>query len=128
MIDLRHGNCIELLRDVTPDICITDPPYSEHVHKSATSCGTPGARPSKPAKGAAHRDLGFEHLGDDLRDFICVLAARTRRWSVIFTDTESVWLWKVGLEQAGATYIRAIPWVRWSMPQLSGDNPRKDTR
>jgi site-specific DNA-methyltransferase (adenine-specific) len=123
MIDLLRGNCMELLKDVVPDVVLTDPPYSEHVHKSATSCGTPGARPSAALKGAAHRDLGFAHLGDELRQFICRLAARTRRWSAIFTDTESVGDWKAGLEAAGATYIRSIPWVRWSMPQLSGDRP-----
>lgn len=31
--------------------------------------------------------------------------------------------WRISLQAAGATYIRAIPWVRWSMPQLSGDRP-----
>jgi hypothetical protein len=127
VINILRGNCIELLEGFTPDVLITDPPYSEHVHKSATSCGTPGARPSTKAKGAAHRDLGFSSIetleGEELREFICKLAARTRRWSVIFTDTESIGNWKSGLEQAGATYIRAIPWVRWSMPQLSGDRP-----
>ena len=123
MIDLRHGDSRIVLADVTPDVVICDPPYSEHVHASATSCGTPGARPSAAAKGAAHRDLGFEHLGTELMAWTCALAARTRRWSVIFTDTESVGLWKAGLEAAGAAYIRSIPWVRWSMPQLSGDRP-----
>lgn len=126
VIDLRHGNILEgALDDVTPDVVITDPPYSAHVHASATSCGTPGARPAKDGtlKGAAHRDLGFEHLSPELREAICKLAARTRRWSVIFTDTESVGDWKTGLELAGATYIRSVPWVRWSMPQLSGDRP-----
>jgi site-specific DNA-methyltransferase (adenine-specific) len=123
MIDLRQGDCRIVLADVMPDVLICDPPYSEHVHKSATSCGTPGARPSLAAKGAAHRDLGFEHLGEDLMAWTCALAAKTRRWSVIFTDTESVGLWQRGFEAAGATYIRAVPWVRWSMPQLSGDRP-----
>ena len=114
MIDLRQGDSRIVLADVTPDVLICDPPYSERTHKMArtTSCGTP-----------VHLDLGFEHLGEDLMAWTCALAAKTRRWSVIFTDTESVGLWKAGLEAAGATYIRAVPWVRWSMPQLSGDRP-----
>ena len=153
-VDLRQGDSRIVLADIVPDCLLTDPPYSEHVHKSATSCGTPGAKPSVcrrcagygmcssgldgderlecpdcrgtgkgTLQGAAHRDLGFEHLGEDLMAWTCALAAKTRRWSVIFTDTESVGLWKAGLEAAGATYIRAVPWVRWSMPQLSGDRP-----
>ena len=51
------------------------------------------------------------------------MAARVRRWSIIYTDIESVADWKRELELAGATYIRTLPWVRWSMPQLSGDRP-----
>lgn len=135
---IHHGNCQDRFGTLTGgeggnlnyppvfwDVLVCDPPYSEHVHAAATSCGTPGARPAKDGalKGAAHRDLGFEHLADDLRAWTCRAAARAARWSVIFTDTESVGDWQTGLEEAGATYIRAIPWVRWSMPQLSGDRP-----
>ena len=129
MIDLRQGDSRIVLADVTPDVLICDPPYSERTHKMATSCGTPSRLNAKGVfsadyrKGAVHRDFGFEHLSDDLMAWTCALAAKTRRWSVIFTDTESVGLWKAGLEAAGATYIRAVPWVRWSMPQLSGDRP-----
>jgi site-specific DNA-methyltransferase (adenine-specific) len=123
MIQLLQGNCIELLKNVEPDVMIVDPPYSQHVHESATSCGTPGSRPSSAAKGASKRDLGFDFLSGDLQWAICEMAARTRRWSVIFTDVESVGDWQYALTNAGATYIRSIPWVRWSMPQLSGDRP-----
>ncbi len=123
MIDVRQGDSRLILTDAAWDVLITDPPYREHVHKAATSCGTPGARPSTAMKGAAHRDLGFVPIGDELRIWTCQAAARTKRWSVIYSDTESVGAWKDQLEAAGATYIRAIPWVRWSMPQLSGDRP-----
>ena len=104
-------------RDVTwgGHVMITDPPYRAHVHEAATSQSIEG--------GARHRDLGFDHLTEELRLWTCALASKVERWSVIFSDVESVGLWKSGLEQCGATYIRAIPWVRWSMPQLSGDRP-----
>ena len=121
---ILHGDCRAIMGDGPKrDIMITDPPYSEYVHKSATSCGTPGEVPSKRARGAHHRDLGFEHLAPELMTFTCQLAAATPRWSVIFSDTESVGLWRSELVKAGAQYIRSIPWVRWSMPQLSGDRP-----
>jgi site-specific DNA-methyltransferase (adenine-specific) len=123
MIDIRQGDCRVVLADVAPDVMIVDPPYSAHVHDAATSCGTPGARASEAMKGAAHRDLGFDPLTVELSAWVCALAAKTKRWSVIYTDTESVGSWKEQLESAGATYIRAVPWVRWSMPQLSGDRP-----
>jgi site-specific DNA-methyltransferase (adenine-specific) len=97
------------------DVLITDPPYRAHVHKNATSQST--------ARGARHRDLGFKHLSEELRSYVARCAAEARRWSVIFSDVESVGEWKAALEKNGATYVRAIPWVRWSMPQLSGDRP-----
>jgi len=74
-------------------------------------------------RGTRKRDLGFGHLTDELREFTCRVAAAIPRWSVIYSDVESITLWKDGLERVGATYIRTIPWVRWSMPQLSGDRP-----
>jgi hypothetical protein len=123
MNDVRLGDCGLVLKDETWDVLITDPPYREHVHVAATSCGTPGARHAKGMMGAAKRDLGFDHRSIDLRTWTCEAVARTRRWSVIFTDTESVGEWMVGIESAGGKYIRSIPWVRWSMPQLSGDRP-----
>jgi hypothetical protein len=138
MISLRHGDCTDQVLDNVMwaddgarrymrqdwDVMVVDPPYRAHVHDAATSCGTPGARPSLAMKGAAHRDLGFDFLTPELQQWICAAAAtRTKRWSCIFTDVESVGDWMRGLETAGAEYIRTIPWVRWSMPQLSGDRP-----
>jgi site-specific DNA-methyltransferase (adenine-specific) len=100
---------------VAPDVMIVDPPYAAHVHKSAVSQSIGG--------GSRSRDLGFEHLSAALRRRIARFAAHTKRWSVIYTDLESMTWWRLSLQAAGATYIRAIPWVRWSMPQLSGDRP-----
>jgi site-specific DNA-methyltransferase (adenine-specific) len=100
-----------------PDILIVDPPYHEHVHNSASS------QDQYTDGGVRHNDFGFDARTADLQVWICRLAARTRRWSVIYTDIESVASWKEELELAGAMYIRTLPWVRWSMPQLSGDRP-----
>jgi hypothetical protein len=98
-----------------PDVMIVDPPYGSHVHKNAVSQSAGG--------GVRERELGFDHLSAPLRRRIAQLAALTRRWSVIYSDIEGLTWWRLSLQAAGATYIRALPWVRWSMPQLSGDRP-----
>ncbi len=96
-------------------VIITDPPYSEHVHASAVSQSVKG--------GARSRDLGFAHLSPEVRDHLAKLTARVPRWSVIYADIEGVGAWLDALDKFGATYLRTVPWVRWSMPQLSGDRP-----
>ena len=101
----------------TADIMLVDPPYRAHVHDNATS------QDQHNGGGVRHNDLGFASLTEELRTWICQLAARVKRWSIIYTDIESVSDWKRELELAGATYIRTLPWVRWSSPQLSGDRP-----
>jgi site-specific DNA-methyltransferase (adenine-specific) len=97
------------------DVMIADPPYRAHVHQKATSQSKGG--------GARHRDLGFDHLTPELRAYVARCASEVKRWSIIYSDLESVGEWKAELEKFGATYVRSIPWVRWSMPQLSADRP-----
>jgi DNA methylase len=94
---------------------ITDPPYREHVHKKAVSQSLKG--------GVRERNFGFEHLTPALRRHTARIAATVRRWSVIYSDIESLTWWRISLQAAGAKYVRPVPWVRWSMPQLSGDRP-----
>jgi site-specific DNA-methyltransferase (adenine-specific) len=99
------------------DVLIVDPPYRAHVHEKARS------QDQSVDGNVRHNDFGFVSLTEELRLWICQLAARTKRWSLIYTDVESVAKWKETLELAGATYIRTLPWVRWSMPCLAGDRP-----
>ena len=97
---------------------IIDPPYSARVHARATS-NNPGGRDT----GVAARDLGFAHLTPALRHHLARIAAHVPGWSVVFSDLESAWLWRHTMAAAGLEYVRAVPWVRWSQPQLSGDRP-----
>lgn len=114
-VEIIHGNCMDLFEGIY-DVMIVDPPYSPHVHKNATSQSAKG--------GTRHRDLGFDHLSDELREFIAHVAARNvKTWSLIYSDVEGLTDWRTSGINAGAQYIRAMPWVRWSMPQLSGDRP-----
>jgi len=111
-------------RDLTHDVVITDPPYSAHVHASAMSSRTGGAGP-------VVRDLGFASITDELRNAI-IRSVERARWACVFTDFEGMREWfnacsaqvdVMPVRGARAGYIRTVPWVRWSQPQISGDRP-----
>jgi len=115
-IFIHSGRCQDLASVIADcDVQIVDPPYRAHVHKSAVS--------QSKRKGTRKRDLGFEHLSRPLRVFIAQAAAKVPRWSLVYSDVESTDLWRRSCVAAGATYIRPIPWIRWGMPQLTGDRP-----
>jgi DNA modification methylase len=116
---ILHGNATSALYRLAAadaDAMIVDPPYAAKVHSSAISAGTGGA-------GVRKRDLGFGHLTPALMQRIAEYAAQVRRWSVVFTDVESVHLWIAAMQAQGVEYVRTVPWVRWSQPQMSGDRP-----
>jgi len=95
---------------------IVDPPYAPKVHSKAVSAGTGGA-------GVRKRDLGFGHLTPALMLRLASYAAQVRRWSVVFTDLESISTWIGAMALHRVEYVRTVPWVRWSQPQMSGDRP-----
>jgi hypothetical protein len=105
------------LRGVDAIIC--DPPYSRHVHENAMSCSATNGK----SLGVKERDLGFGHLTPGLRRWLARASAEVRTWSLFYSDVESQWLWRTACTAAGAEYVRTLPWVRWSQPQLSGDRP-----
>jgi DNA modification methylase len=113
MIFLSNQSCIGA--DIGAyDHVITDPPYSMKVHRKASTM-----RGGK----AQRNDLGFSHLSPELRDTIAGLAKRATSWSVIFSDWEGTGGWQEAFSEHRLELVRVIPWVRWSMPQLSGDRP-----
>lgn len=97
------------------DHVFTDPPYSEHVHRNATT--------QAGVVGTKHNDLGFAFLSPELRWQIARHVASARLWSLVHCDWEGLSAWITDCERAGATYVRALPWIRWSTPQKSGDRP-----
>lgn len=96
------------------DHVITDPPYSSHTH--STGATMKGGRAGK-------NDLGFSSISPELLEKIAEMIAGARSWSVIFCDDRSICTWIDAVESRGGKFIRSIPWIRWSMPQLSGDRP-----
>lgn len=113
-----HADITELKPADLPPFAavITDPPYSEHVHANTTSIGVGG-------RGVRRRDLGFAHATEELRRHVAVLSSGAQRWSAVFSDVESAHLWRDAMTAEGLEYLRTVPWVRWSQPQLSGDRP-----
>lgn len=114
---IYHADSMTITREWASqfDLMITDPPYSKHVHGNAISQSQGG--------GTRERDLGFGYLTPRLRRQVALCASSVKRWSVIYSDIESsTWL-RISCEVSGAEYLRTIPWVRWSMPQLSGTVP-----
>lgn len=124
MVELRHGDCLNpaglpSLPDESVDVCITDPPYSDHVHASQRS-GTTATRQIFTT-----RELGFDHLTDEVRRGVArELARLVRRWVLVFTDIESSHLWREDLQAAGLEYVRTGIWhKRNGAPQFTGDRP-----
>ena len=98
------------------DVMIVDPPYSEKVHTKATSTRTGGV-------GVRTRDFGFRHRSPELMLRLAEYASQVRRWSVVFSDVESSHLWRAAMALHRVEYVRSVPWVRWSQPQVTGDRP-----
>jgi hypothetical protein len=117
-ISVTHADILEPVVFGDYDVLITDPPYSPHVHANAASVGVLGG-----GMGAHARDLGFDALSDELRLMLAFGASGAKRWSVVFSDFEGGHAWREAMHAAELEYIRTVPWVRWSQPQLSGDRP-----
>jgi hypothetical protein len=132
-VTLYHGRC----EDVLPALelvaaVITDPPYSEHTHKSVRSAKML-ANDRGGKYGADVRrnvDLGFEHLTAELRAFCAEQFARlASRWVLVFSDVESDHLWRTDLQANGLDYVRTGAWIKiGSTPQFSGDRSLRDHR
>ncbi len=116
-VSVLHADCLWLPHlGVDADAMIVDPPYAANVHARATSARTGGV-------GVRSRDFGFESLSPALMTRIAQYAAQVRRWTVVCCDVESSHLWRAEMALAGVEYVRAVPWIRWTQPQLSGDRP-----
>jgi hypothetical protein len=108
--------------DCTGDVMITDPPYSDHVHENARlGANAPRAQSGMDISRAL--DFGFDPASLALRSALGAYAATSiKRWSLVFSDTESAHLWRCAF--AEVDHVRSCAWVRqMPMPQFSGDRP-----
>jgi len=122
------GDCLDRtlgmpsLADKSVDHVLTDPPFSERVHRRLGKEG-------RSDGGRARGGLAFDPLTPELawscaREFARV----ARRWILIFCDELSFGLWVQVIEDVGAEYVRKGTWVKKdAMPQMSGDRPSTGT-
>jgi DNA modification methylase len=109
------------LGDKSVDHVITDPPYSERVHKGKGS--------ERRSDGGKIEALAFGHLAARTRVALAREFVRVaRRWIVVFCDEESVFLWKCALDRAGAEWCVKGTWVKvGAMPRMDGSRPAYGT-
>jgi DNA modification methylase len=112
------------LADGSADHVLTDPPYSERVHRGAGA-----ARDPEQAGGRCGDVLDFGHLTARARIALSREFARiARRWIVVFCDEESVFLWKSALDRAGCEWCVKGTWVKeGAMPRMDGSRPAYGT-
>lgn len=125
-IVIYHDDCRNVLPQIGPvDHVITDPPYSEHVHGKQWVAAALTKGRARFSGNGLHKELGFEHLSDELRAFIAAESARlARRWVQIFSDIEGCYGWRAALSAEGLEYVRTCVWVKPdASPQFTGDRP-----
>lgn len=120
---LYLGDCREVLQVIgSVDHVIMDPPYEVEAH-------APGRRLLSHTKtkrrSIVEAPLNFAAITEDVRDVVCEFAGRhCTGWALAFCQAEAVAAWRASLEAGGASWRRAMVWVKPdSSPQLSGDRP-----
>ena len=116
---------IATIPDKAIDVTLTDPPYSEQVHKSVRSAGR-NKMPDVADFGCRTRrvvDLGFEHITvPEMEGLADEIERTTKRWCAVFSDVESCHLWRGAF--TSWEYVRTAEWRRiGGAPQFTGDRP-----
>jgi site-specific DNA-methyltransferase (adenine-specific) len=125
---VHEGDCLDLLRripDAGIDVIITDPPYSEKVHKGVTGRPTSAKKDRNACAARRTTKMDFDHITPEDRVELCVEFARiVKRWCLIFCDNEGVGSWIDAVEASGLRHIRVGTWVKLdAAPTFSGRYP-----
>jgi len=124
-ITIYHADYIDVVADLMRvDHVITDPPYSAHTHAKqwiAAALTADGG----PRMATAHTELGFPPFTDLMRDRFCSIAhAMVHRWTLVFSDLESITPWQTAFTAHAMDYVRACIWDKVDgAPQFTGDRP-----
>lgn len=124
---LIEGDCLEVIRRLEPvDHVITDPPYEAEAHtkqRRLKATGVDGATWQRRGGQTVQADIEFDPIDQATRVEVGrLIAGITRRWAIVFCQSEGAMLWRAALEPL--TYKRTCVWVKPDgMPQLTGDRP-----
>lgn len=119
--EVRLGDCIAGMRqlaDKSVDVTITDPPYEAEAH-------TKGRRTKRNSGVCVPEVLPFAAITNDVRHEAAAQIARiSRRWVLVFCQTEAAQDWATCLRAANLDYVRTMIWVKPDgQPQFTGDRP-----
>jgi len=127
------GNCIEGMReleDKSADHAIMDPPFEAEAHSRGRRVSDSALRKEDDdwrIKGATVqvKQISYPPISEAERTESAREVARlTKRWILIFCQSEAAHKWRACLEDAGAQYIRTgVYWKADAQPQYSGDRP-----
>ena len=126
-ITIYHGDACQVVPAIgAVDHVITDPPYEAEAHTGGRRLN--GRTIELRDRGIREIDLSplsFGPMTEHLRSEISQQIARcTRGWALVFCQAEAVNSWRMSLAEAGASYRRAMVWIKPDgAPQLSGDRP-----
>jgi DNA modification methylase len=114
MYEIKNESCLNypIIMDEF-DHVITDPPYSSNTHKKAVTQNN---------YKTSSNNLGFSSISNDIIVNISERIYAAKSWCIVFCDWQSLEAWKTEIEKK-SEIIRVIPWVRWSVPVLTGDRP-----
>ena len=124
---LALGDCIAGMRemdDLSVDVTITDPPYSQHTHDKQWVGAALTEQGAKRVK-TSHKGLTFAHITPEQAAEVALQIRRvTKRWALVFTDLEGIALWSLALANAKLDYVRTCIWDKVDgAPQFTGDRP-----
>lgn len=110
--EILTGDCLEVLSSMPDrmwDHVITDPPWKGEI---------------KTKRGRQAVALDYAPGGHITEAWAQAIAARCRRWAVVFCAVAETHEWRAALQDAGMRYVREIWWIKTNRtPQLTGDRP-----
>ena len=123
---LYLGDCRDILPTLPKvDAVITDPPYDAEAHAAGRRVKQKQAARGSSIRKLEAAPLDFEAMDRGTRQAVCEwAAAHCAGWMLAFCQAEAVAVWRVSMQDAGASWRRAMVWFKPdSAPQLSGDRP-----
>lgn len=120
---LYCGDCREVMASLeTVDHIISDAPFETEAHTLQCRINR-GSTRGGAGDLVSVESLPFAEIGDRV-PYAIEMARLSSGWVLVFCQAEAVQAWREALEGGGASYRRAMVWVKPDgMPQYSGDRP-----